>query len=639
MKYSILFFTLLSYIPFAQSQSGCSLRTSGLSAAAVSATPADISKMNRYDVHFYKLDLTVQNNSVYMSGHAEMRAKVLQPIANITLQLHENLTIDSILLNNDTASYTRATDILTVNTNGILNANALFNLVIYYHGNAPSTGQGAIGNGFSNNAAKKVTWSLSEPYSAYEWWPCKQVLTDKADSAEVWITTDTINKAGSNGLLKNTVALGNGKVRYEWKTTYPIAYYLISVAVCPYNEFIQYAHPAGADSILIQNYLYKTTTEAERAGINRTPELIELYSAKYGLYPFAKEKYGHTEAVFGGAMEHQTMSTMGDIGFGVVSHELAHQWFGDMVTCGSWADIWLNEGFASYSEMVALENLVSIEEATNWMSDAMNMARAAQKTVFVNDSLNVPDIFSYFSTYKKGAVLLHMLRYEINNDSLFFLGMRNYLQAHKYNTARATNFKQTMEQTSGKNFTAFFNQWYYNPGYPVLSGQWNQWQDNIWIQLNQTPSEASTVFTTPIDVKLLYDGGDTTIRIQLDAPSKLFKLIVPGKTIYRILIDPDGHILHELFSMNKNLALDAQQNIQHEFDNLLTYPNPVQHTLTITGAKGCFIYLTDITGKQLAVYQLNTEKEEVDCAWLPTGLYMLQVWRNGAVTHQKFFKN
>jgi aminopeptidase N len=189
-------------------------------------------------------------------------------------------------------------------------ANSLVDARIYYRGTAPSGNSAAIGNGLSTrnsvnldtyNGAPKfpynVTWSLSEPFSAHEWFPCKQVLTDKADSSDVWVTTTLPNKVASNGVLQRTVALPGNKVRYEWKSRHPIAYYLISVAVAPYQEYVNYANPAGGPRIPIVNYVYNQAyLDYWKARIDLTPGFLENFSQVAGLYPFADEKYGHANA-------------------------------------------------------------------------------------------------------------------------------------------------------------------------------------------------------------------------------------------------------------------------------------------------------------------------------------------------------
>ncbi|MCH2231983.1 MAG: hypothetical protein MK105_16730 [Crocinitomicaceae bacterium] len=206
-------------------------------------------------------------------------------------------------------------------------------------------GGAGMTNGSSPSWGNQVTWSLSEPFSAYEWWPCKQSLTDKADSVGIKITVPSTCKAGSNGVLENVVDLGNSLTRYEWKHRHPIDYYLVSVAVAQYVEYNVYANPTGAASpILIQNYIYDNpaTLNNFQNDIDETVDFMELFAELYGPYPFEDEKYGHCMAPLSGGMEHQTMTTQGWFAKSLTAHELGHQWWGNNVTCASWADIWVN---------------------------------------------------------------------------------------------------------------------------------------------------------------------------------------------------------------------------------------------------------------------------------------------------------
>ena len=158
--------------------------------------------------------------------------------------------------------------------------------------------------------------------------------------------------------------------------------------------------------------------------------MITSFSRLLMDYPFSEEKYGHAMAPMGGGMEHQTMTTLQDFGFFLVAHELAHQWFGDHITCGNWQDIWINEGFASYMEYVAAQELLGQEAADGWMTNAMSVAKSRTRgSVFVPEE-GVEDeyrLFDYALSYKKGAILLHMIRYELDDDDLFFGALRQYL--------------------------------------------------------------------------------------------------------------------------------------------------------------------------------------------------------------------
>jgi aminopeptidase N len=308
-----------------------------------------------------------------------------------------------------------------------------------------------------------------------------------------------------------------------------------------------------------------------------------------------------------------------------------------MVTCAGWSDIWLNEGFASYSELVAIEALQTPEVAKEWVSNTMGSAKYGS-SVFVTDSLNVGRLFSGPSTYKKGAILLRMLRYEINNDSIFFLGIRNYLKAHSYRNAFASDFKSMMEQTSGKNLTLFFNQWYYNEGHPVLSGQWDQGADGkIKLQLSQVASKGNTVFVTPIDITFKYSGGDTTMRIMLDAVNKSYVFNLTGKTVYSVRIDKDDYVLNEMISLARNPALGLSQ--YSEFAEVIVYPNPASNQFTIANAEGSTLQITDVAGRQVEMHKVNEANAIVDISQLPKGIYLIKVSRNANTSFTKLIKN
>ncbi len=236
--------------------------------------------------------------------------------------------------------------------------------------------------------------------------------------------------AGSQGLLTNVSVLDNNQLRYEWKSNYPIAYYLISFAVSDYQEYNIYAKPEGLenDSILVQNFIYNHPNylNSYKTNIDATAPMIELFSDLYAMYPFKDEKYGHCITQLGGGMEHQTMSTMGGFSFGLVAHELGHMWFGDNVTCATWSDIWVNEGFATYTDYLANEKLISWNAGQNFMiSTQNNVMSQSGGSVYVPPSEATPDniwrIFSGRLSYDKGAAIIHVLRHELNDDDLFFL--------------------------------------------------------------------------------------------------------------------------------------------------------------------------------------------------------------------------
>ncbi|HRD37219.1 MAG TPA: M1 family aminopeptidase, partial [Bacteroidia bacterium] len=394
-----------------------------------SAPTAWISHERAYDVKFVHLNLNCERNTKYISGNVKsVQTVTLATLDTFACLLHQAFTIDSIYINGAKRSFVRKDSIVKVKTASTLTSGQTFTTIVYYKGTAP-TGGSAIGSGYSTGTSgswgNQATWSLSESFVAYHWWPCKQELTDKIDSSWVYVTTDSTNKVGSNGILKNVVTVG-----YEWKSRSMIDYYLISVAVARYKEYNMYAKPTylAGDSIFIQNYIYDgainnpTWISGQKVQLDRIKQTMEFLCDRYGMYPYYKEKYGHCMAPFGGGMEHQTMSSMGFFDFEIDAHELGHQWWGDNVTCKSWSDIWINEGFASYTEHLCNQYLNPSAFMTSLNSAHNNvMTQNGGSVYFTNsDTMNTNRIFSGRLTYDKGGAIVRTLQFEINNDSVWF---------------------------------------------------------------------------------------------------------------------------------------------------------------------------------------------------------------------------
>jgi len=392
---------------------------------------------NQYDLKFYHLNINVERNSLYISGNVKSLAKVVTPtLDSFAFVLHENHTIDSVYVNGGKRNFVRRDSLVLATAGTPIPQNQLFEAIVYYKGTCTTAGGAAIGNGYnmgtSTSWKNQVTWSLSESIVAYHWFPCKQDLRDKIDSSWVYATTDSANMVGSNGLLKNIVTIGNKK-RYEWQSRYPIDYYLISVATAKYKQYNLYAKPQYLlnDSILIQNFIYDsaiykpTWISNQKVALDKIGPTINLLSKLYGMYPFYKEKYGHCMAPFSGGMEHQTMTSLGFFEFELDAHELGHQWWGDNVTCAAWKDIFINEGWASYTEYLCHQYLSAISgnTAANKMNTVHNsvMSQVGGSSYFTNaDTMNANVIFSSRLTYDKGSAIVHTLRYVVNNDSVFF---------------------------------------------------------------------------------------------------------------------------------------------------------------------------------------------------------------------------
>jgi aminopeptidase N len=594
--------------------------------------------MNRYDVHFYYLDLNVERNTTVISGSTTIGTTVMSAsLDTFCFELNPSLVIDSIEYNNQNLAYTRVGAITYALLPSPQTQNTTLSVKIYYKGDASITGAGAIGDGFSTGTSASwgnaATWSLSEPFSAYEWFPCKQFLQDKADSAWVFVTTDKTNKAGSNGLLEGIDSLLPGnKSRYRWKTHYPIDYYLISVAVAKYVDYTIYAHPAAMpnDSIPIVNYVYDNpaTLTNFKPRIDSVPMVLEYYSELFGLYPFSQEKYGHCMAPFGGGMEHQTMTSIGNLGsFSTNSHELMHQWFGDHVTCKTWKDIFINEGFASYGEYLAFEHFRSLTAAQAKMLNVHNdVLTDPTAMVYFTDTTNVNRIFDSRLTYNKGSAVVHTLRFVLG-DSLFFNGLKNFQQNFSFSAASITDLKISLENFTGKNLNNYFSQWLFGEGYPVISAEYASDGTNLFLKVTHTTSSTVTpLFKTPLEIKCTSASGDTTFTIDITQNSNTF--IIPSKkNSTGLTIDPNNWLLNTVGTISYNPALISLSLDNIALDNSIRiYPNPTTDYLQIENSSPemTTLSLFDWNGRRLQHQTLNA-LTIVDISSLAKGIYLLEI--------------
>ena len=600
--------------------------------------------MDKYDVKFYKLDIKAERNTVYISGNVTINAVVKASLLDtFAFELKDYMTIDSVYINNLKRNFNRAGDDVFVGIPALA-YDANVSAQIFYKGMAPNTGAffSGISSQTSQDWGNQITWTLSESFAAKQWFPVKQSLTDKIDSVYIFVTTSSDNKVGSNGVLTNVVNLPNNKVRYEWKTRYPIVYYLISIAVGKYVDYSIYAHPAGLqDSVLIQNYVYDNpqTLPTYIADINRTKDFLELYSDLFGMYPFYKEKYGHSLAPLGGGMEHQTMTTQGDFNFYLTCHELSHQWWGNSVTCATWSDIWINEGFASYAEYLAANSLISYQEAQQHMYDFHNyILQEPFGSVYIPPYMAVDEnrIFDGRLSYKKGAAIIHNLRFEVGSDTVFFNIMKQVQIRFKDSTITGLDFKAVAEELSGKNLTDFFNQWYFGEGYPYFYITYSQQNDSLYINVNQLTSAAVTpLFKMNVEYKINYNGGDTIVKLYQQANVQTFKIPM-NKLVTGIVFDPNNWIINGLVNINR---ID-----ENKATNFLIYPNPCSDKLQIylgSNKSGQYqIRITDISGKEILIKNWFADNSsEIDISNLEKGIYFLQISDGINKSVQKFIKN
>lgn len=594
-------------------------------------------KMFDYDIKFTFLDIEVTNQSLAIEGQVRYDAVVTAESLDVfVLEAIDEINIEEITIADIPCSVSREGDFVLATLDGPLAEDEAFTAIVKYSRPATSSNGGfftGISNSYNWNTYDKVTWTLSEPMNAEDWFPAKQILEDKSDSCYVYLTCSKETMAGSQGLLKEIVDLGD-KHQFKWESKYPIAYYLISFAVSNYREYINYAYPEelGGDAITIQHYVYDDDTYFNniKPSLDATPAMVELFSDKYSLYPFHEEKYGHTEAPLGGAMEHQTMSTMGSLDFGITAHELGHQWFGDNVTCATWNDIWVNEGFASYSEYIAIQSIKSQDQADSWMNTAMSAAQSADEL-----SLYVPDedvnndneyrIFDYNCTYKKGACILHMLRTDINDDEVFFNIFGTFQQEYKNSTATGDDFFEVASEVSGKDYTYFRDQWYYGKGYPKYEVEWSQDLESkkLFIQTTQTTTNSVTPFFQMTNVYKVTYVDNTTEYLYLEQTESIQDhMQVLDKEVMSLELNAEL----ENLCWVKTIAVGVAETPAKEQFSI--YPNPAKDQCAIqmmSETDIATVQVYDASGKMMMSDNFSGSTYNLNTSNLNKGVYIVNV--------------
>ncbi|MCD4734401.1 MAG: T9SS type A sorting domain-containing protein [Bacteroidales bacterium] len=604
--------------------------------------------LHDYDVTFYFLDLNVENNTIDISGNVTIEANVLvNELDTFAFELLDELTIDSVLINGMSSPFNHINnEVFVIPANSLSNGEH-FSAQIFYGGTPPTGGFfSGISTAYSSQWQKDVTWTLSEPFNARQWWPCKQVLPDKADSVWVFLTTNENNLAGSIGLLTSTTPVAGGKVRFEWKSRYPINYYLISFAVAEYQDYSIYAKPAAmqGDSILIQNYIYNTAgcLQNYQSGIDQTAEFVELFSDLYTLYPFYEEKYGHCLAQIGGGMEHQTMTTIGSFNFGLVAHELGHMWFGDNVTCATWSDIWINEGFATYTDYLANEMILGDSAAQQYMQNVHNnvMSQPGGSTYIPPEEITYENVWRIFDgrlSYRKGAAIIHMIRFELQDDDMFFQVLQDFQVQYADSVATGLDFMNVLNAVSGMDFTDFFDQWYFGEGYPTYDIVWYQDNENFNFSSVQSTSSSTSLFKMLMAYKLnLDDGTDTTVYVYQNENVSNYSIPV-SKTITNIFVDPDNWVINKVGSITVGVE-------ETDHPAYFTFgPNPAEKELTVftpnTNGQTKEILLLDLNGKMVDRIATDGENVKIDVSDLQPSVYFNKLINGNSVKVKKFLKS
>lgn len=598
-----------------------------------------------FDVLNYKLKLDIYH--CYFSPYPKnfSASNIITFKVDSTLNsiyLHANntsLTIDSIRLMSGTPlTFSHTSNILTINMNRTYNIGEIVEIKINYrHNNVTDASFYVSSSGY--------VFTDAEPEGARGWFPCWDRPFDKA-TLDLTAKVPSTVRLGSNGRLNDSTVTGDS-IYYHWVSRDPIATYLmVMTSRVGYTIDIVYWHKLSnpLDSIPIR--LYSPSGTSSAVVKNAIGTMTTYYSQKFCEHPFEKNGFAYVPNSAGftwGGMENQTLTTVNSWGVNLAAHEYAHQWFGDMISPAGWSHIWLNEGFATWSEAVweertggysAYKTMIN-SDASTYMSQNPGWALANPSWDITTPNSNT--LFNYAITYCKGSCVVHLLRYALG-DTLFFRGIREYCADtvnFKYKNATIQDFFAKMSTVAGQDLTWFYNAWIYQPNHPLYQNTYNfaNLGGGLW-RINFVAKQSQTgFFPIPIEIKFSFTtGSDTTVRVMNSTNNQMYSFF-----FYRqptsVVFDPNSSIVIKTATLT--MGIDENGNYTPDkFELYQNEPNPFNPVTNINYdiPKNSHVKLVvyDLLGKEIKTL-VNENKTagrymvSFNGMNLPSGLYLYRL--------------
>ncbi len=630
----------------------------GTPRAGTSGMPVLDTRQLEYDVLHYALNLQVDPSFGWLAGTCTVIFLVQdEPLEELVLDFRDNMNISHVNVvypYRDNLSYNRGKDQLVIEFPKAIASGDLGYVEIQFWGQPEP--EGLFGYRVDvSDGGHPIVATVSEPWSARSWWPCKDDPTDKA-TVNVNLKVPTGFTGVSNG---NLVAQANNN--WTWSEPLPIPTYLVSIAVSQYVEIeSHYEGPAG--SIDLKHHVFAEDEEKAREDLSILPEMLDFCGELFGPYPFVGQPFGVAECAWDEAMEHPTAVTYGDVLITgthqfdtVLMHELAHMWFGDMISPEDWTQIWLNEGFATYAEALWAEHVYGPAGLKSFMASHNWGHGYGIDTLVRNPDSDYAPYYFRTIAYHKGSYVLHMLRRWLGDED-FFAALSTYLNNPKlrFNTANSMDFQKACEEVSGQSLDWFFDQWLYRTTYPVLRLDWqNDLSDGankVRVTLSQEqdpePDGSRRPYIVPVDLRLVGAGIDTTVTVLSDRLVQDFIVPLSG-AINRVIVDPDRWLLHDMVAdtaaKNNNVA-------KAPVTLLPAYPNPFNpRTMFNWKAETTtrdLVEVFDIQGRRVLQEDLGEQEAGPrQYLWLgadesgrqfPSGTYLYRITCRGRIDGQEF---
>lgn len=576
-----------------------------------------------WDLTFNSLNLTIDPAEFYISGivYFEFLSNI-DGLNTVIIDLNNELSVKSITSGTANCKFSHSENIVRIDLPSALNKNEKGSFVVKYEGEPNSGGIGSYISEILSDGTP-VTYTLSEPYGAKDWWPCKQSLKDKIDSIDIIVTTPLKYRTASNGLLVSD-STANTKRTCHWKHRHPIATYLVFFSSTDYDVYSEQATLTDGTNVEILNYVYQSSSEYARKMTPVTKDYIQFFSKKFIDYPFKNEKYGHAQFGWGGGMEHQTMSSMGDFSEGLISHELAHQWFGDYITCGSWNEIWINEGFATFLEAMTYEEFFP-ESWPYWKRYIIESVTSEPGgSVYCNEVSDIDRIFDGRLSYNKGSYVLQMLRGQLG-EAVFFDGMKKYLTDPRVTNGFATTdlFRENMELAADTTLTEFFKDWIYGEGYPKYTTTWSSKNNLIDINIIQKPSiSGGPFFEMKVPVTVYKNGNSETFWLMNTQTPQAFTVNTFEKPD-SVVFDEENWILCKKDISLSSLPVFAASEIKATYNKI-----EKQIILTVPELEQVSYSIYNTNGRIMTSGCLNASTSTISVASFNSGIYLIHLKYN-----------
>jgi aminopeptidase N len=606
--------------------------------------------VHSFDVLNYKLDLDIY--SCYLppypksfTGSVIVTFRADSVIDHIILNaVKTSLTIDSVSLSG--VSFTHNSNLLNITLDRTYNPGEETDVKIYYKHKNISDGAFYVNTGF--------VFTDCEPEGARKWFPCYDKPSDKA-TTDVTTKVPLNVKLASNGRLQDSIVNGDTLV-FHWISRDPVATYLtILTSKVNYNlDVIQWINPNTGEITPLRFYYNQGENPDGMEAI--FPGMVTFYSQEFGDHPFEKNGFATLNSDFAwGGMENQTLTSLCPNCWSesLLAHEFAHQWFGDMITCATWADIWLNEGFATWTEAHWTEFTDGYTAYKNEIKNNADYYLLVNNNWPISDpdwAINTPSVdilFDYAVTYMKGSCVLYQLR-NVMGDTAFFTGLKAYASDtvnFKYKSATIRDFKDKMEEVSGQELDYFFDEWIFTGGHPTYQNVYSiepngdGWR--VYFTFRQTTN--ATYWQMPVQLRIRFqDNSDTIVNVFNSFNGQIFTFDFTGRKPTTVFFDPNTQIV-----LKKGTTIvSTDEHVAAGSGNMITgiVPNPVKDVADITydlqktGEVKLIVY--NITGSRvLAISQglqaAGSHSFTMDVSALKPGVYNCVLQTNDAVNSAK----